>query len=217
MNLSMLKEAFKYKGVRYIMSGWAFFIAENVIVSHNKITIIDNFGEDSYYRLYNLLSTCACGGLFYSWYFYGRKRGPIVLFHKLSNISHGVGFSLQSLGLVGLSQLLPPLQIPISSIPDNKYSEKPSASENKSPFSINLRCPIDLKAYQDSKNKDSSSVYGIERVSRHAVLWSMGIFFLGSAASTIYLTEIVMGTSPILFSLIGTFHQDYRRKYLGNN
>jgi hypothetical protein len=211
-----MNQVFKSKGVRFIITGWTFFIAENVILSHNKNEIIDNFGEVNYYRLYNLLSTCACGGLAYSWYFYGGKKGPIM-FQKLNNVSNGLGFTLQSIGLIGLSQFAPPFQIPVSLISEDK--EQTSVSSKNVPvplLSLNLRCPIDLKSYREGKNKDENSVYGIERVSRHAALWSIGILFLGSAASSIYLTDIAMGACPIIFSVIGTFHQDYRRKYLGH-
>ena len=243
----MIKEIFKSKGTRYIISGWVFFISENIILSHNKNELIETFGEDIYYRLYNVLSTCACGGLAYSWFFYGRKTGPVV-FRKLNLTSNILGFSLQALGLIGISQILPPFQIPVSFNSNDKTNDPDTHSMiNSSFFTLNIRCPIDLKAHRNNMNKDNNNcVYGIERVTRHAALWSLGhdriispnsiyisvfsllifwpgyniiigIFFLGSAVSTIYVTEIAMGMGPIIFSAIGTVHQDYRRKNLGHS
>lgn len=205
------------KGVRYIASGWVFFISENLILSHNRTEIIDQFGDDNYHRLYNSLSTLACGGLAYSYYYYGRRQGPL-LHQKLGHTANFIGFTLQSLGLVGLSQLAPPFQLPVAVVADSEQSPTPSALPVpiKSSSSLNVRCPIDLKAYRAGKDRNDDSAYGIERVSRHATLWSLGLLSLGSAASTIFIPEMVMYGFPIVFAYIGTTHQDYRRKYCGH-
>lgn len=205
------------KGVRYIASGWVFFISENVILSHNRTDIINQFGEDNYHRLYNSLSTLACGGMAYSYYYYGRRQGP-MLSQTLPHTSNFIGFALQSLGLIGLSQLAPPFQLPVAVVPDSDLSSTPQVAPvpTKSTGSINVRCPIDLKAYREGKDRNDDSAYGVERVSRHATLWSFGLLGLGTAASTVFIPEIVMYTFPIIFAYIGTSHQDYRRKYCGH-
>ena len=40
----------KDKGVKFIFLGWSSFIAENVIVSHNRDYIIDHLGGENLYR-----------------------------------------------------------------------------------------------------------------------------------------------------------------------
>lgn len=53
-------------------------------------------------------------------------------------------------------------------------------------------------------------IYGMDRVSRHSNLWSMAFISLGFALRSIYLTEIIMFSFPMIFALIGGSHQDYR-------
>ena len=53
----------RHPGVRLIGGGWAFFIAENVVVSNNRDAIIASIGEVNYRRVYSGLSTCACASI----------------------------------------------------------------------------------------------------------------------------------------------------------
>ena len=75
----------KDKGVKYITFGWLGFIAENIVVSHNREYIISHLGgEKSYKYLYSFCSSMATISIFYGYFKYARNKGPLI-FSKLSN------------------------------------------------------------------------------------------------------------------------------------
>jgi uncharacterized membrane protein len=214
-----------YKGVYWILGSWGAFIAENVIVSENREYIIREFGEDNYHLLYNTLSTAACSSLLYGYIRHGRHQGPVI--GARSILARLSGFSFQSLGFVGLSQLFPEVQVPVafdmtktSTSSAGLAAVAPASNPNAqlSPtssngMSIRFKCPMDFKGYNDQKK---NGIFGIERISRHPVFWSMGFACLGPALRTIYLSEAIMFSFPITMSLIGTTHMDSRyRRGLG--
>ena len=41
----------RHPGVRLIGGGWAFFIAENVVISENREAIIASIGDDHYHHM----------------------------------------------------------------------------------------------------------------------------------------------------------------------
>lgn len=45
-----------HKGIRWITIGWSGFIAENLILSHNKEWLVDRFDENQYIYGYTALS-----------------------------------------------------------------------------------------------------------------------------------------------------------------
>ena len=96
------------------------------------------------------------------------------------------GTVLVALGLGGLSQTLPPLQLPLAW----KQSQ------------IQFDCPIDFKFKNDS--------LGVKRITRHPQLWALGSLGLGLALTTPFLAEICLLSFPILFAYIGGWHQDVR-------
>jgi uncharacterized membrane protein len=202
------QEVMQSKGVRWISFGWASFITENVIVSDNRTQIIEAFGDDTYHALYSLLSTAAMGSIGYGYIRYGRGMGP-QLSRPISSVN---GYLLQSMGLMGLSQLLPKFQIPVEASNDVEKSPVPSSTTSFSlpsftlPTSFSLRCPMDFKP----KDVPADGIYGMDRISRHAALWSFGFICLGHAATTVMVTEIVMGSWPVVFAYIGGRHQDHR-------
>jgi hypothetical protein len=142
------------KGVRWIGAGWTAFLAENLILSHNRDAIIDKVGDKNYHRLYNTLSTCACASILYGYIRHGKGKvcslegvcfghfsvqsepcgcglanllswrpelkhatwimgclqGPI-LWNPNRPERQAAAFVLQSLGLIGFSQLLPKFQV----------------------------------------------------------------------------------------------------------
>ena len=92
---------FKDKGVRWITFGWSAFLAENLILSHNRSTIIDNIGDDNYHHMYNTLSTLATASIAFGYFKYARFDSP-----KLWNVNKPMkvtSFIFKSLGLLGFS------------------------------------------------------------------------------------------------------------------
>jgi ABC-type multidrug transport system ATPase subunit len=91
--------------LRWAVLPWSFFIGENVILSHNRSSLIDYLGdEERYHMLYNGVSTVACVSLGFG-YFY-RLHSALPL-RPVSALAIGASFVLQALGLAGLSQTLP--------------------------------------------------------------------------------------------------------------
>ena len=230
-------------GVRWIGLGWAAFITENLVLSHNREEIISAFGNDKYHLAYNILSTAACSSIGYGLYRHGKVGGAV--FSRRGIGGQLVGVTLHALGLTGLSQLAPALQIPIG-ITDQSTSVKvehlpggtddtkqqSSAGSLKSTFYV--RCPMDFR-----RKGENGGITGMERVTRHPALWSLGIASLGTAVTTgwsvlflldvecrsflmyfcvVYYPYRVMFTFPIVFSFIGSTHQDYRfRRHNGGS
>ena len=54
--------------LRWAVGGWSFFIAENVIISHNRTEIIEAFGNDAYHAAYNTLSKAATAAIGWGWF-----------------------------------------------------------------------------------------------------------------------------------------------------
>ncbi|KAI8896444.1 hypothetical protein BC833DRAFT_566617 [Globomyces pollinis-pini] len=206
----------KHSGVRYITLGWSFFIAENVILSHNRTDIIERIGDDNYHRIYNTLSSVACGSIAYGFLRYGRKSGPLLssfspkfkylTLNPLPKPVKLASFSLRFLSLLCVSQMLPKLQLPWEKVPVSVQADQLSVEKElmKAPL-YKSRCPIDF-----SSTKDSYEIVGMKRITRHPSLYSFGLFSFSFALTTNYITHAIMFTMPLLFSIVGSFHQDYR-------
>ncbi|KAI9204375.1 uncharacterized protein BJ171DRAFT_505642 [Polychytrium aggregatum] len=228
-----MSTAFAHKGVRFIFVGWTAFIAENLILSQNRDYLIDKLGgEDNYHHCYNTLSTLACASIAWGYFRHGRGQGPTFLSSgsPTAMVKRGIfggsvpirllGFGLQALGFVGISQSFPKLQIPVA------FSSKPNAlgpssltpqqagSIPPAPLpaaGLRMQCPIDFKP----ADVPADGIYGVQRVTRHPSLWSLGLLGLGSAIATPFLSEFVLFGFPVVFALIGGAHQDYRFRRAG--
>jgi uncharacterized membrane protein len=199
---------FNSKGVKFVTIGWVGFIAENLILSHNREYLINSYGDDNYHIVYNVLSTAACSSIAYGFFKYGKaaesKLAPRGPFLKIA------GCVIQTIGLVGLSQLAPAFQIPVyfGGSPATNSRNTPPMMKEPSPEQKKLyvRCPIDFKP----RNPSGELNYGMERVTRHPALWFLGLSAAGSALTTVYPTHLVFFTFPLLFAWIGSEHTDYR-------
>lgn len=170
----------------WAVSGWLLFITENVVLSENRSTIIalleDDKEESKYHMLYGTCSTIATGTILYGY----RKIASAPPF-RFSAIPKGhkiTAWAFHSLALMSLSQLFPKLQIPV--------------------MNSKVRCPFDLTPCEPGQLR------GIERVSRHAALWSMACFGVGQAIITPSIPLAVWYTMPTLVALVGGAHHDYR-------
>lgn len=64
--------------MRWIGLGWSAFVFENLVLSHNRTFIIENYTEKYYHLTYNILSSTACLSIGYGYMFHGRKKGPVL-------------------------------------------------------------------------------------------------------------------------------------------
>lgn len=227
MNLNLI---LKSRGVKWIGLGWTGFIVENLVLSQYREQIIGEYGDKVYHNVYNTLSTLACGSIGYGYFKHGKGCGP-ALRNPRGKVAMALGFAVQTIGLVGLSQLAPKLQMPVelagepvspspssaSSLPAIPTSSSPAPTTTSPPSAagqaagnskIRIRCPMDFKP----KDVPEGSIFGLERVSRHATFWSFGLVCLGQALFTPLIPEIVFFTFPVVFAVIGGSHQDYRHR-----
>jgi len=183
------------------------FITENFVLSENRTALIEKLGDANYHNLYGICSTSAVGSIIYAFY-----KGNTSSAIKVLPIP-AASFVLLSMGLTMASQTLPKLQIPVAfgtslseeHIQDSNIltNEIPSASTSSSIFQV--RCPFD---FTDSKNE--GDLCGVERLTRHAGLWSMAFSGLGQACLASTLPHRVWWSMPTLVALIGGWHTDSR-------
>lgn len=195
--------------MKWIATGWIGFISENVLISHNRDEIIERLGSESSYKaLYASLSTITTSSILYGYFRYGRHMGPTIA--TRGAVSKLSGFILQSLGFVGFSQVIPRLQMPLS-IKSNQMINEGTLSA----YDFNLKCPMDFREYNQNLNNE---IHGVDRVTRHAMLWSFGFACLGPALRSIYISEIVGFGFPMVMAVIGSEHVDYRyRRGIGGS
>ena len=226
----LLKAIVDSRGARWIALGWSLFIGENLIMSENRSFIIEKLGSSGYHGIYNVLSTAACMSIGIGYFRYGRGKDPFP--HYLATgrpsigiVRHGIAFAIQSVGLVMFSQLLPTLQAPFQrqiEIDKTMSSEKnsqmtPASSGSRDDKShLSIRCPLDFQGRKDKVESSRDGLFGMERVTRHAALYSLGLTFFGPAVCTRYIPECVSGIFPLVFAYIGSNHQDSRfRRSIG--
>jgi prenyl protein peptidase len=203
--------AFSHPGVRWIAGGWAAFIAENLVLSHNRDSLVTQFGESRYQQAYSLLSTVSCAAIAFGYLRHGRAQGPTLWATPRLPLRCGA-FALQTAGFLMLSQVFPALQVPFqitgSAPAAQAEPAKPQTIPQASGPSVRALCPVDFKF--DKTHRSEDGIWGMQRVSRHPTLWAFGLTGLGTALGTPFATEFVMFATPLLFAAVGSAHQDYR-------
>lgn len=216
---------FANKGVRLIGGGWCLFIAENLILSENKPSLVRNLGEGGYRALYGTLSTLACGSIAVGYIRFGRGQGPI-LWRPTGAAPQTAAFVLQAVGLVGFSQLVPPLQMPFTTEEKVKVADEAEAHNHPSigkrasqstksaasTMGLKAQCPIN---FDHSRKLEGREVCGAQRVTRHPALWSMAMVGLGSACGSPLATEVLFGVFPSVMAAVGGAHIDHRHRKSG--
>ena len=220
-----------HPGVRWVGLGWSGFIAENVVLSHNRDVFISRWGEGSYHTAYSALSTLASASIAWgylrhgAWPAGGRAAQPRLWSGPLrSPLARGAALLLQAAGLVGFSQMAPKLQPPVMAVLDGGAGEggsgggvvgpatpQPSATSGGAGAAAGgvrwqAQCPFDFSP----PDLPADGVHGLKRVSRHHQMWSLGTFGLGCALATPFAAPVVFFSFPALFALVGGAHQDYR-------
>ena len=126
--MSISKIFLQEKGVKWILSGATFFIAENLILSENREKIISHFSDDIYHNIYNFFSLASTASILFGYFRYGYRKGPII--QTPNYLQQFGGFSLQFFGFGLLSQSFPSLQIPFTFVPSSNLSSS-SLNNNK--------------------------------------------------------------------------------------
>lgn len=218
------KAASHLRAARWVGGGWTFFIAENLVLSENRSTIIDVLGGDEqrYLVLYSGLSTLSCAAIGYG-YLKGRRRGAMIGGGPPGALRQIAGLGLQAVGLVAAAQFIPKLQIPVELGGDASPALAPAPAPTALPHQptnpepapatgFRLKCPMDFTPV----DTPADGIYGVQRVTRHPQFWILGFVGLGAAVATPFLSEMVMFTMPAVFAVVGGLHQDSRfRRGLG--
>lgn len=178
------------------LGGWTFFIAENFALSENRSYLIDQFGEANYRLAYGSFSTAATSSIAYG--YYKLRKSPGV--RSKAPAGRAVGsWVCMSIGVFLASQALPAMQVPF----DFGGGE------------IRVLCPFDFAGKE--RNEDSH-VHGIERITRHASLWSLGFVGLGNSLVAASPQLRLFWTGPAFVALLGGSHQDSRfRRGMGGH
>ena len=188
--------------MRWAVGGWCFFIAENTFLSENRGLIISKLGDVGYHNLYGALSTAACASIALG---YQRIRGAAPLQWPAGTSPPGrrlaACFLLQAIGLAGLSQSLPKLQLPWKPVTPSD----PPANERVPQTAWAAQCPFDFAQREEG-------LHGIQRVSRHAGLWSFAACCLGAATVVPSLPQALCLAMPTLVALVGGAHTDSRHR-----
>ncbi|CAB9526711.1 RCE1 homolog, prenyl protein protease (Saccharomyces cerevisiae) [Seminavis robusta] len=182
--------------------GWIFFVAENAILSENRTWLIAELGDDRYHLVYGTLSTIATASIGYSFVRLRRQHKIPESTLRLvprSPMVFGGAWVVLTLGLTMATQGLPKFQIPVG-----------MSSEQK----LQVRCPFDFK----EPPRPDHSLYGMERVTRHPGLWSLGLAGLGQALliPPAALPLKIWWCGPALVAWLGGAHTDSRfRRNMG--
>ena len=92
------RELWGHKGVRWVTLGWTAFVAENIVMSHNREPIIKCVGDERYHQAYSLLSTAACASIAWGYGRHGRGQGPKLWTGGRGAAWRIAAFSFQTLG-----------------------------------------------------------------------------------------------------------------------
>lgn len=207
--LSSSLRVFLYsREIQWAAGGWAFFIAENAILSENRTYLIAEFGDRGYHGVYGSLSTAAMASIGYA-YFKLRKNavaGSITIAattvprHQLF-----LSWTLMTLGLTMASQAVPKMQIPVTS-------------------NLDVRCPFDFADQRRSKSSSNTigpvevELHGLERVTRHAGLWSLALVAAAHSGLAASRPLQVWWLGPTAVAWLGGMHTDSRfRRGMGSS
>ena len=193
--------------LRWAVGGWSFFIAENFILSENRGRIIEALGDDeretNYHLLYGSVSTAATASIIYAYAAKARGALPLQWSGPTPAWRLAIGFGLQALGLAGMSQSLPRIQMPLRVA---ATSRDPLAPAERPSFEIG--CPFNFKPVAP----EGPGPHGLSRVSRHPTFWSLACVCLGAAAMVPSLPQAAWLAMPTAVALIGGAHSDSRKR-----
>lgn len=201
-----MSSVWSHPGVRYVTLGWASFIAENLILSENRQTIIGELGESKYRMAYGSLSTLTMSSVAYG--YFRHRPGPLLFASGAPGFVGKVAASgFQTMGLIFVAQQLPSLQLPLASAstPSSPVPPEPVRPHTQSTPSSEggfvVRCPFDFAA--DRAAREAEGPYGLKRITRHPAFWTLGFCGLGVAFWTARTVTAATFAGPAFVALIG--------------
>ena len=207
--------------IGWAVGGWAFFIAENVVLSENRSFLIHHLGDAGYHNIYGLISTTAVGSIAYAYLKKVQNTPPFLWMGTSVPVpSRIASFLLLSLGLGIASQALPKFQIPVAFVKskddehqDTGSTTKPNALptsmvEKTTMPSFQVRCPFDFTDLKRQNGDDNP--HGMERISRHPGLWSMALVGVGHAFLVPSVPQRIWLAMPVMVAWVGGSHTDSR-------
>jgi hypothetical protein len=133
------------KGSKIILAGCSLFIAENVLLSHNRDVIIAKTGsEKNYQTLYSCLSLAACSGVAYGYLRHGRFGARWGAFLPVKGPVRIVPIAVQTVGIIGLLQSAPKLQVPFAYQTPKEASTPSELDKEPGVGGMKMLCPIDV-------------------------------------------------------------------------
>lgn len=188
--------------VQWAASGWIFFVAENAIISENRTWLIEQLGDEQYHLIYGTFSTAATASIGYAYYKLRKESSgsSISPINRLPVRNMVASWTALALGLIMASQTLPKMQIPFMMAPSNENHQGSTL------YRLQVRCPFDFA----EKHESNEAVRGLERITRHPGLWSLGLVGLGNAFLQSSLPLALWWTGPTLVAWLGGWHTDSR-------
>jgi uncharacterized membrane protein len=210
--MSWLSAARSNPSIRWAAGGWTFFIAENAILSENRTWLIQQLGDDQYHLCYGTLSTIATASIGYAYYVI-KKAAPLTAKPPTLHMTAIIGgWTFLFSGLAMASQLAPAFQIPVAMVDANANASSnanptvgPSAPST-SPMKLQVRCPFDFT----DKKDPNTALHGVERISRHPGLWSLGLVGLGQSILAPTMPLRIWWLGPAAMAWLGGWHTDSR-------
>ena len=243
-----LAAVYSHPTIRWAAGGWTFFILENYILSENRTYLIQELGDEKYHAAYGTLSTIATVSIGYAYYTIRQTFGPsstlstnmvpkyLTLWAKSPPVPNVIGaWVCLSVGLTMASQSLPKLQIPFALVQqqqaENDALQSSSSQHGPQPlqkssadrgggYQFQVRCPFDFtdKKMKTLDGNDGGMVTGVERISRHPGLWSLGLVGMSQALIVPTLPQRIWWIGPAAVAWIGGSHTDSRfRRNMGGS
>jgi uncharacterized membrane protein len=202
---SKLFKLLKSSELKWACTGWTFFIAENAVLSENRTYLIEQLNsEDNYRAVYGTFSTIATASVAFAYYKLTRASPaatalPMLWKGSAPVVNMAVSWTATTLGLIVASQALPKFQIPVA-LETGK---------------LKVVCPFDFA--DDKERSGDETVRGLERMSRHSGLWSLGFIGIGNALLQPSLPLRLWWMGPAAVAWLGGMHTDsrYRRNMGG--
>lgn len=191
---------------KWAAGGWAFFIAENAILSENRTYLIAELGDRGYHGAYGSLSTAAMASIGYAFYKLRKNAATgasAIIATAVPRNQLFLSWTLMTLGLSMASQVAPKMQIPVTS-------------------NLDVRCPFDFTdKRQDKPSSDATGqveLHGLERVTRHAGLWSFALVAAAHSGLAASRPLQVWWLGPTAVAWLGGMHTDSRfRRGMGGS
>jgi len=208
---ALLRASWRDRGVWWVLGGWTAFTLENVLLSENRSLIRRSWGgtggQGAYQGFYSMLSAATLSSTIFAYWRFARFG--VQLPGPCSFPIRATAVALRAAGLVGMGQLLPPINIAAAPIALGVHAPPPELAPMERGA---MGCPFDFNAY-----KERGEVYGIVRVSRRPELCGLGAVSLGGALLATTATQVAFfGVGPMFCFIALAAHADRTMQLAGD-